>query len=192
MKLSTKLILSFSVVILLVGGIGVTSSYIYESVKDQVTAESRQAIEEVDLAGEMGLQLYRSLTRTQYLLEDRYRQSLSSTFSKGGLSNEVVVKRIEEALKSFRQSISQTRELIKKDNPELTENTGDSTNVIILLNELDKKFSIYSSLIEQLRKLSTKSYEDGKEFFTVTIEPYFQHVTSSGCGKILRPAISRK
>ncbi len=174
MKLSTKLILSFSVVILLVGGIGVTSSYIYESVKDQVTAESRQAIEEVDLAGEMGLQLYRSLTRTQYLLEDRYRQSLSSTFSKGGLSNEVVVKRIEEALKSFQQSINQTRELIKKDNPQLTQDTTDSTNVIILLNELDKKFSIYSSLIEQLRKLSTESYQDGKEFFTVTIEPYFR------------------
>ncbi|MDZ7681564.1 MAG: hypothetical protein U5J63_07635 [Fodinibius sp.] len=43
-----------------------------------------------------------------------------------------------------------------------------------LLNKLEKKFGIYSSLVNQLQQLSTQSYEDGKEFFTVTIEPYFR------------------
>jgi PAS domain S-box-containing protein len=174
MKLSTKLILSFSVVILLVGGIGITSSYINESVKDQVTTESKEAIEEVELAGEMGLQLYRSLTRTQYLLEGQYRQSLSANVSEGEISNKVVIENIDNSLDSFRQSIQNTRVLIKKDHPNLFRNTTDTTNVLSLLGNLEKKFSIYTSLIEQLQQLSSESYTDGKEFFTVTIEPYFR------------------
>lgn len=174
MKLSTKLILSFSIVILLVGGIGIVSSYINESVKDQVTTESRQAIEEVELAGEMGLQLFRSLTRAQYLLEGQYRRNLSANFSEVEVSNEVVNKNIDNSLEKFRQSINNVRELIKEDHPMLFGNTTDTSNVLSLLDDLEKKFSIYISLIEQLQKLSSKSYADGKEFFTVTIEPYFR------------------
>jgi PAS domain S-box-containing protein len=174
MKLSTKLILSFSVVILLVGGIGITSSYFNQSVKDQVTKESREAIEEIELAGEMGLHLYRSLTRTQYLLEDQYRQSLSTDFSEGGMSNEVVLENIDKSLEKFRTSIQSTKALVKKDNALESQDAIDSTDVVLLLNELEKKFKIYTSLVKQLQKLSTESYADGKEFFTVTIEPYFR------------------
>lgn len=173
MKLSTKLILSFSVVILLVGGIGIASSYINETVKNQVTNESKEAIEEIELAGEMGLQLYRSLTRTQYLLEDKYRQSLSTDFNKGGLSNELVVKNIDKSLQRFRESIDSTRELIRKDAKGALDTTRAAT-VLSLLDKLEKKFDIYSSLVNQLQKLSSKSYADGKEFFTITIEPYFR------------------
>lgn len=173
MKLSTKLIVSFSVVILLVGGIGITSSYINESVKDQVTKESKEAIEEIELAGEMGLQLYRSLTRTQYLLEDQYRQSLSTDFSEGGMSNEVVIENIDKSLEKFRQSIHNTKSLIEKDRS-VAQDTTDTTDVILMLNSLEKKFNIYTSLVDQLQELSSESYADGKEFFTVTIEPYFR------------------
>ena len=173
MKLRTKLVLSFSVVVLLVGGIGVTSSYVNEAVKDQVTNESKEAIEEIQLAGEMGLQLYRSLTRTQYLLEDKYRQTLSTDFSEGGMSNELVVKNIDKSLRSFRQSIEETRAMVR-DEMAGVEDSSDATKVLSLLDKLEKKFGIYSSLIKQLQQLSTKSYQDGKEFFTVTIEPYFR------------------
>ncbi|MDZ7681563.1 MAG: hypothetical protein U5J63_07630 [Fodinibius sp.] len=115
MKLRTKLIVSFFVVVLLVGGIGITSSYVNEAVKNQVTSESKEAIEEIQLAGEMGLQLYRSLTRTQYLLEDKYRQSLSTDFSEGGMSNELVVKNIDKSLQSFRQNIREIRAMVKSE-----------------------------------------------------------------------------
>lgn len=174
MKLSTKLFISFSVVILLVGGIGITSSYINESVKDQVTTESADAIEEIKLAGEMGLQLYRSLTKTQYLLEDQYRKSLTTDFSEGGMSNEAVIRKIDESLQSFRQSIKNVRILIEKDHTTFFTDTANTSNVLVLLDELEKKFDIYNSLVEQLQDLSSASYADGKEFFTVTIEPYFR------------------
>ena len=175
MKLSTKLILSFSVVILLVGGIGIASSYVNEAVKDQVTNESKEAIEEIELAGEMGLQLYRSLTRTQYLLEDKYRQSLSTDFNQGGMSNELVVKNIDQSLNRFRQSIENVRVLIKEDvDKEDEQDTTGTAKVLSLLDKLEKKFEIYASLVGQLQELSSKSYADGKEFFTITIEPYFR------------------
>ena len=175
MKLRTKLTLSFFIVVLLVGGIGITSSYINESVKDQVTTESQEAIEEIELAGEMGLQLYRSLTRTQYLLEDQYRQSLSSNFSEGGVSNDVVIENINESLNQFRSSLENTREYVTRgQSVSSKQNTADSSDVRILLNRLEKKFKIYASLIKELQNLSSESYADGKEFFTVTIEPYFR------------------
>src|SRR6056297_1694349 len=139
MKLRTKLVLSFSVVVLLVGGIGVTSSYVNEAVKDQVTNESKEAIEEIELAGEMGLQLYRSLTRTQYLLEDKYRQSLSTDFNQGGMSNELVVKNIDQSLKRFRQSIENVRALIKEDvDKEDEQDTTGTAKVLSLLDKLEK------------------------------------------------------
>lgn len=174
MKLRTKLILSFSVVVLLVGGIGVASSYVNEAVKNQITNESRQAIQEIEGAGEMGLQLYRSLTKTQYLLEDKYRHSLSMNFSRGAMSNDVVVKNIDNSLVEFRKKLDQTEKLVRADHPDVHNIDSNSAKVDSLLNKLDKKFSIYRSLIMQLEKLSSDSYEDGKEFFTVTIEPYFR------------------
>ncbi|WP_138429043.1 histidine kinase dimerization/phosphoacceptor domain -containing protein [Fodinibius saliphilus] len=174
MKLSTKLFISFSVVIVLVGGIGITSSYISEAVKDQVTAESEQAIDEIELAGELGLQLYQSLTRTQYLLEDQYRKSLSMSFSRGNKTREALVENINESLNQFRQTIKKTRERIKKEPANIFENREPPKDGVEVLNKLEKKFSIYSSLIEQLQNISPDNYKDQKEFFTVTIEPYFR------------------
>ena len=174
MKLRTKLILSFSIVILLVGGIGITSSYINQEVKDQVTVESTQAIDEVELAGEMGLQLYQSLTRTQYLLEDQYRQSLSMNFSRSNKTRQALIADIDESLKMFRHSLKETRKLVKNKPDHFFRDTTGSGEVLALLDRLDAKFEIYSSLLKQLQNLSAESYEDGKEFFTVTIEPYFR------------------
>ncbi len=174
MKLSTKLVLSFSIVIVLVGGIGITFSYLNEAVKDQVTAESEQAIDEIELAGEMGLHLYQSLTRTQYLLEDQYRQSLSMNFSRGNRTEETLENNIDESLQKFRESINETRMRIRQEPSNIFRDTTSSADVSQLLDKLEKKFSIYSSLVTQLQNLSSKNYEDGKEFFTVTIEPYFR------------------
>ncbi|NGP88440.1 histidine kinase dimerization/phosphoacceptor domain -containing protein [Fodinibius halophilus] len=174
MKLSTKLFISFSVVIILVGGIGITSSYINEAVKDQVTAESAQAIDEIELAGELGLQLYQSLTRTQYLLEDQYRKSLSMSFSRGNKTRETLVADIDESLNKFRQTIRKTRKRIKEEPSNIFEDSVPSEEGLAVLNKLEKKFNIYSSLIEQLQNIDPENYKDQKEFFTVTIEPYFR------------------
>lgn len=174
MKLSTKLILCFSVAILLVGGIGLASSYITKSVKDEVIAESKNAIEEIQLAGEMGIQLYHSFTKAQYLLEDGYRQSLSMNISRSNLSNEAVIAKIDSSHDSFRKSIAQIRGLIRRDHGDFFKNSVEVSAITAQLEQLEKKFNNYVSLIEQLQVLSRENYRDGKEFFTVTIEPFFR------------------
>ncbi|PAU95912.1 hypothetical protein CK503_02340 [Aliifodinibius salipaludis] len=174
MKLSTKLIGSFSIVVLIVGGIGLTASYFNDAVKDQVTFESDKAIQEVTLAGELGLQLFKSLTRTQYLLEDSYRESLSMNYSRSNRTKEVQITKIEKSLGEFEKSLEELKTLVKSNQKNIFEPPTDSSKVLSLLENLEKKYKNYSSLLIQFQNISTENYQDRKEFFTVTIEPYFR------------------
>lgn len=174
MKLSTKLIGSFSIVVLVVGGIGLTASYFNDAVKDQVTFESDKAIQEVTLAGELGLQLFKSLTRTQYLLEDSYRESLSMNYSRSNRTKEVQITKIEKSLGEFEKSLEELKTLVKSNQKNIFEPTTDSSKVLGLLENLEKKYKNYSSLLIQFQNISIENYQDRKEFFTVTIEPYFR------------------
>lgn len=174
MKLRTKLILCFTVVIILIGGIGLTSTYISDRVKDQATVESNRALAEVELAGELALQLYQSLTRTQYLLENKYRESLSNNFGRDSKSREALIENVDESISKFRKSLTEIKEVTKRKKDYFFESSVEMDTVNVLINKLDKKFSIYSSLLDQFVELSGENYPDAKEFFTVTIEPYFR------------------
>ncbi|WP_445664561.1 histidine kinase dimerization/phosphoacceptor domain -containing protein [Fodinibius sp. AD559] len=174
MKLSTKLIGSFSIVVLVVGGIGLTASYFNDAVKDQVTFESDKAIQEVTLAGELGLQLFKSLTRTQYLLEDSYRETLSMDYSRSNRTKEVQIAKIEKSLGEFEKSLKKLKILVKSNQKNIFNPPKDSSKVLSLLKKLEKKYRNYSSLLIQFQNISTENYQDRKEFFTVTIEPYFR------------------
>lgn len=174
MKLSTKLIGSFSIVVLFLGGIGLTASYLNNAVKDQVTFESDKAIQEVTLAGELGLQLFKSLTRTQYLLEDSYRESLSMDYSRSNRTKEVQIAEIEKSLGQFEQSLDQLRSLIRSEPKNIFNHPTDTSEVLGLLQNLEKKYKNYSALLTQFQNISNENYQDRKEFFTVTIEPYFR------------------
>jgi PAS domain S-box-containing protein len=174
MKLSTKLISSFTIVVLVVGAIGLTASYFNDAVKDQVTFESDKAIKEVTLAGEMGIQLFKSLTRTQYLLEDSYRETLSMDYSRSNRSKEVQIAKINKSLGEFEKSLEELKRLVKSDQDIFFEPSIDSSKVLSLLKNLEKKYQNYSSLLIQFQNISTENYQDRKEFFTVTIEPYFR------------------
>ncbi|MDZ7658145.1 histidine kinase dimerization/phosphoacceptor domain -containing protein [Fodinibius sp.] len=174
MKLSTKLIGSFSIVVLFMGGIGLTASYFNDVVKDQVTFESEKAIQEVTLAGELGLQLFKSLTRTQYLLEDSYRETLSMDYSRSNRTKEVQIAEIDKSLEEFEKSLEELRTLVKSNQKNIFEPSADTSKVLSLLENLEKKYKNYSALLTQFQNISTKNYQDRKEFFTVTIEPYFR------------------
>ncbi len=174
MKLSTKLISSFTIVVLVVGAIGLTASYFNDAVKDQVTFESDKAIKEVTLAGEMSIQLFKSLTRTQYLLEDSYRETLSMDYSRSNRSKEVQIAKINKSLGEFEKSLEELKRLVKSDQDNFFEPSTDSSKVLSLLKNLEKKYQNYSSLLIQFQNISTENYQDRKEFFTVTIEPYFR------------------
>lgn len=174
MKLSTKLGVSFFVVVIFVGGIGLVSSYFNDIIKDQVTIESKQAIQEVKLAGELGLQLFRSLTRTQYLLEDGYRKSLGIEYSRGNRTEEVQIERINHSLDEFRDALKSIRTLVKKESGIFLEHPVDSIQVLTRINDLESKFENYASLLRQFQSMGEDNSEDRKVFFTVTIEPYFR------------------
>lgn len=170
MKLSTKIIISYTVVIFLIGGIGVISSYLNSSAKTQVTNESRKAIREIKLVGDLSSNLYQSITQTQYLLEDRYRQSLAIDSTIVYMTSTTVKKEINESLKNFSENLEKIKELRNNDEFE----SLNSDEISDKIEQLDTKFSIYSSLLNQLQELSEDNELDGKEFFTVTIEPYFR------------------
>lgn len=174
MKLSTKLVVSFTIVIILVGGIGLTSSYINESVKDQVTAESNKAILEVELADELGLNLYQSLTRTQYLMDNSYRQSLSMQFSRANRTEKVQISRINSSLTKFENNLDSLRIKVKSEPENFFKHSVDTSEVLSLINDLEKKFKNYASLLEQFQGIEVSENEDRRIFFTVTIEPYFR------------------
>lgn len=174
MKLRTKLILSFTIVVILVGGIGITFSYINQSVKNKITSESEKAIQEVNLVGEMTTQLFRSITQMQYLLGNQYRKSLSMNFSRSEKPPEALNAELDSTLNRFKSRFGQMRKLIKRDTAKSRTVNVRTVRMISLLDSLQNKFKIYASLTQRFQNLSSKNYEDGKEFFTVTIEPFFR------------------
>src|SRR5699024_416313 len=112
MKFSTKLILSFVVVTLLLLAIGVAFQFLNSRVKGQVVKESEKAIEELKLSGEMGVSLYKSLINTHYFLEDRYRKSLNEEFGDPDLNTEQAWERVRMALQSFNQNLLAAESLL--------------------------------------------------------------------------------
>ncbi len=174
MKLSTKLIVSFSVVVILMGGIGLVSSYLNEAVKDQVTAESEKAIQEVKLADELGLNLFHSLTRAQYLVENQYRESLSMQYSRSNRTEEVQIKQINNSLDEFQNHVDSLKELVTSEPDNIFEHAVDTSKVVSLIENLEKKFNNYTSLLKQFQSIKVTGSDDRRVFFTVTIEPFFR------------------
>lgn len=174
MKFSTKIILSFTGATLLLLAIGLTSQYLNNEVRNQVVQESQEAVQELQLSGDMGFELYKSLINTQYFLEDRYRKSITDDAEEVDLNTQKAQERVEEALDNFKLSIYHFEKVLQLNENAQTEMTESRQTTLNGIKNLRSKFEIYSSLIEELLILTRKDYDDGKEFFTVTIEPYFR------------------
>lgn len=174
MKISTKLIGSFVIVVLFIGGIGLASSFLNNIIKDQATAESNKAIQEITIAGELELQLFRSLTKTQYLLEDSYRENLSMNYDRSSTTREVQIREINNTLGKFEDKLDELRELINNSPSYILADSLDTDSIIDLIAEIEQKYQNYAALLTQFQVMGPGNYEDRKEFFTVTIEPYFR------------------
>lgn len=174
MKFSTKLILSFTCITVLLLAIGLVSQYLNEEVRERVVAESSEAVEELQLSGEMGLNLYRSLINTQYFLEDRYRKSLNQARSGNELEIQKAEDKVRTSLRNFSENLVQFESIIRR-HLDYHEEPGDSIQInLAMLEKLRSRFEIYASLVVELLELARQDYNDGREFFTVTIEPYFR------------------
>lgn len=174
MKLSTKLILSFLVVTLLFLAIGGAFQYLNNRVKDQVVEEGEKAIRRLKLSGELEVSLYKSLINTQSFLEDRYRKSLRGEFSDTDLNTEQAWERVGMVLQNFSNSLMAAKSMLGTVNRQDAGSKRLREGNAAILNQLESRFDIYSALVDQLIPLTKQNYEDGKEFFTVTIEPYFR------------------
>ncbi|NGP75823.1 PAS domain S-box protein [Balneolaceae bacterium YR4-1] len=174
MKFSTKIIVSFTGATLLLLAIGFTSQYLNNQVRNQVVQESQEAIQELQLSGNMGFDLYKSLINTQYFLEDRYRKSINENTEEVDLNTQRAQKRVEGALGNFQDDIDRFEQVLHSNDKPSQGDAKTRQATVDAVNNLKQKFSIYSSLVKELLVLTRKDYDDGKEFFTVTIEPYFR------------------
>ncbi|HKL17597.1 MAG TPA: HAMP domain-containing protein, partial [Halalkalibaculum sp.] len=174
MKFSTKIIVSFAGATLLLLAIGLTSQYLNSQVRNQVVQESQEAIRELQLSGNMGFDLYKSLINTQYFLEDRYRKSINDNTEEVDLNTQKAQDRVEEALDNFKDDINRFEQVLHSNEEPSGASARPRQTTIDAVNNLKQKFTIYSSLVKELLVLTRKDYDDGKEFFTVTIEPYFR------------------
>ena len=154
--------------------IGLTSQYLNNQVRKQVVQESQEAVQELQLSGNMGFDLYKSLINTQYFLEDRYRKSINDNTEEVDLNTQKAQARVEEAIGNFEESISRFKGVLQRGKGGSEANGSARQVTLESVNNLGQKFEIYSSLVRELLVLTRQDYDDGKEFFTVTIEPYFR------------------
>lgn len=174
MKFSTKIILSFTGATLLLLAIGITSQYLNNEVRNRVVEESRKAVQELQLAGDMGFNLYKSLVNTQYLLEERNRADTEEITEQDEINLKMAKERVDEALANLESSILNLEDLIASGESGEGNFPGNQHDALDDLRNLKDKFEIYRSLIREMLVLMRKDYDDGREFFTVTIEPYFR------------------
>lgn len=179
MKLRTKLLLSFSCVVLLLLGLGAVSKHINDRVRDRLVEESRSSVQELELAGEVAIQLYRSMTNIQYLLEQRYRSSLDAgmvedtvTLDRSRLNIEESLGRTEERLREFRDLLEE--QSASGEDPLVSSAADSEPASLQTLETVTENYRTYASLVDQLLELSGESHADAREFFTITIEPYFR------------------
>jgi len=174
MKFSTKIILSFTGATLLLLAIGITSQYLNNEVRNRVVEESRKAVQELQLAGDMGFNLYKSLVNTQYLLEERNRADTEEITEQDEINLKMAKERVDEGLDNLESSILNLEDLIASGDTDESNLAGNQHSALDDLRNLKDKFEIYRSLIREMLVLMRNDYNDGREFFTVTIEPYFR------------------
>lgn len=174
MKFSTKLILSFSLILILLVGIAIASYYVNNSIKSRVIGKSNEAIKELEHTNEMGSDLYQSLVNLRFFLEDQYRKNTGVNREETEINASTAKELVRFSLTDFRRHLHQASDFLGTQVDSQADESNHYTEAIKALNRLEKQFTIYESLIEELFKLSGESYQDANEFFTVTIEPFFR------------------
>ncbi|HYW34560.1 MAG TPA: hypothetical protein VE868_04060, partial [Balneolaceae bacterium] len=76
MKLRTKLISSFTAIVILLLLIGIASQYFNDRIKDRVIDESQNAVKELQISGTLEAYLNQSFINTQYYLDERYHSTI--------------------------------------------------------------------------------------------------------------------
>lgn len=175
MKLRTKLIVSFTLVIVLLLIIGGTSQYFNNKINNQVIVENRGAVKELEISGQLESNLYQSLINSQYYLDEPYRSTLSTNQRRSTPTIDKIRSNVRTSVQGIRRNLQEIEKLFQDDDYAqfLSQQKRDTS--MILLRELKSKVMFYNSLIEQSVGYEQGNFQDGKEFLVVTIEPFFRN-----------------
>ena len=161
-------------VILLLLAIGGVSQYFNDEIKDQVVDESKGAVQELEVSAQLESYLYQSLVNTQYYFDEPFREKLSVNKRESTLSIEKIKSNVRSSVLGINKSLHFIeRELRNDDNSRLLSQEAKD-NSLEILRELRTRILFYNSLIEQAINYEEGNFQDGKEFFIVTIEPFFR------------------
>lgn len=147
-------------------GIGIISQYLNSQVKTKVVQESNEAVQKLELSAKMAANLYQTLINAHYYLEEEYQREFSLSYSDTILIQSNVERRIAEAFGNYKEHAERFNSLL---NTQQQDSRNSDT-----VNQLQRRVTIYESLIDQFLELTDENYYDGREFFAVTIEPYFR------------------
>lgn len=175
MKLRTKLIASFTGVIILLLAIGGASQYFNDQIKDQVIDESKGAVQELQVSARLESYLFQSLVNTQYYLDEPFRETLSINQRESTLSVEKIRENVRASIQGIQNSLNYMEAILKSDENSLLLTEKAQKNSLHILEELRTRVLFYNSLIQQAISYKEGNFEDGKEFFVVTIEPFFRN-----------------
>lgn len=155
--------------------IGGASQYFNDKIKDQVIDESRGAVQELEVSAQMESYLYQSLVNTQYYLDEPFRETLNINQRESTLSVEKIRENVRASVRGINKSLRDMEAFLKSDENSklLTPKAKESS--LEILEELRTRALFYNSLIQQAIHYEEGSFQDGKEFFVVTIEPFFRN-----------------
>jgi len=176
MKFSTKLILSFCFVTLLLAGIGISTQYYNFQIKNQVVEESERAVEELEYSSDMGINLYASLLNAHFFLEQHYMAGIAAEDSQSDmqLSASAARRKVRNSLMEFDNNLESVRSKLLEHSESELSGSAAHEDIIGMLQQLESRVGIYASLVEELFELSEENFQDGREFLNITVEPYFR------------------
>lgn len=175
MKLSTKLISSFTVVIVLLLLIGLASQYFNEKIKNRVVDESQAAFQISEISGEMEAYIYESFINAQYYLEEPYRATLEENLQDSLTSIESVKRRVGISLQGMNLAIKRIERLLNQENNINFTSEQARQDYKNTLGQLRKGIEFYNSLMQQLLNYERGNFDQARELLTVTLEPYYNN-----------------
>ena len=175
MKLSTKLILSFTGVIVLLLLIGIVSQYYNNKVKNKVIHESQEAIQELKVSNELQSHLYQSFINVQYYLDEPYRATLDQNLQDSLLGTENIKRKVRISLQGLNLNFKKIERLLKNANYSQYTSAEAQEQTIATVNLLKSKIETYNSFINQLLDYSQNDFQNAKSLLTVTVEPLYRN-----------------
>lgn len=172
MKLSSKLLLSYVTVAVLVLLVGGGSYLLNEHIKNDLIEESERSIDEIQQLSNLRFQLQNSLIFTRHFLFESGRET-EADFPQAELRSRNAERAARESLEQFEAYLDTIQRRDTDDFDSNSEIYAVKRNLNQYADTLASSFQVYQSLSLELFELE-EEVGMGEEMFNMTIEPYFR------------------